>query len=425
MLNVLLKIVCAIILVCITESTIFCASDRLIDDSNLSTTRVFLQTIGRGKNLPDLYGHNQLRIADPVSRKNFVVSWGLYNDRDPMFPFNFYLGRAKFLVAAIPFSKSLEYYRAAKRYVDEDEFVLTLEQKKLLIRRLESSLQPDSNSYLYKIYEDNCSTRLRDVIDELLGGAIRASFDTQVTGVSVREILDKHQSAILGSSTILHAIANSQVDRPLSAWEIMYLPHELQSHLKSVINPATQKPLMVPHQRLVEFPEPKLTTGKARDGFIQKVIGGLFFFGVLILVFQPKLQKKVSSNLKVRAILVANRINVFCWLALGTLIWWVLFANHVLTDHVYLKSNAILVILGPLDIIFGWQISYSAKWQSRMIWYVGLRLGLMALVMFAFWMNLITQDISIIYFYMAPLTVFLIIYFLGQKGRSEQSLAIL
>ncbi len=193
-------------------------SDLLIPRENMATTRVYLQTIGRGSQLPQLYGHTQLHVHDSVSRRNFVVSWGFYDSRDPFsFLLESYRGTVQYLIAAFPTAAVLDMYRREERSLVEDEFSLSIEQKIKLVTSLEQILKPPYNTYLYKIYEDNCSTRLRDLIDGLTDHKLQEFMAKVSANISIRQILREHQSTIPLTGWLLDIIGNREIDKPLSS----------------------------------------------------------------------------------------------------------------------------------------------------------------------------------------------------------------
>jgi hypothetical protein len=50
---------------------------------------------------------------------------------------------------------------------------LTPEERATLFERLSANAEPDQRYYDYDYYRDNCSTRVRDAVDQVLGGELR------------------------------------------------------------------------------------------------------------------------------------------------------------------------------------------------------------------------------------------------------------
>ncbi|HEX9053781.1 MAG TPA: hypothetical protein VF830_02650, partial [Gemmatimonadales bacterium] len=83
-------------------------------------------------------------------------------------------------------------------------------------------------------YRDNCSTRVRDALDRVLAGRIRAATDTIETGHTYRF----HTSRLIASDVPLYTgllLALGQpADHPLTAWQEMFLPLELRQWMRHV-----------------------------------------------------------------------------------------------------------------------------------------------------------------------------------------------
>jgi hypothetical protein len=396
----------------------FAGEDRLIEPEHIANARFYLQTIGRGNGLSDLYGHTQLHIMESVSRRNFVVTWGVYDNFDPLFPINFYRGSAKFLILALPFAQSQKYYQEMKRYVEEDELVLTVEQKTNLLTRLEQTVSvvghfDSHSSYVYKIYEDNCSTRIRDVLNDLLGGSIKQRFSQESTSITVRQILREGQSVIPLSSTFLEIIANKETDRTLSAWDYMYVPLQLRRYLRLVDNPATHEKLLGSQSRLLDFPEPDQP--HRRDGFIRLAL--CFFFSVSVLLTAWRSSGKYLK--KFTAIDGFSRFIVLSLVVVSSGLWWILVVNHIWTSHIYLKQNLNLMIFGPMDFIFG-ILAYTSRFaklaaifdhrrfRACIRAYAIMRVFLIVVAMLGSQFSFFAQDVSVSYFLAVPLVIFLI-----------------
>ena len=58
----------------------------------------------------------------------------------------------------------------------QDKVLLTNAQKETLYKRLIWNAHPENLHYRYSQFYDNCATKVRDALDEALGGKIRAAF---------------------------------------------------------------------------------------------------------------------------------------------------------------------------------------------------------------------------------------------------------
>ena len=68
---------------------------------------------------------------------------------------------------------TLEEVQKGLESIRAQELNLTAAQVDSLRRFLAWNIQPENAEYAYDYYRDNCSTRIRDALDRVLGGAIR------------------------------------------------------------------------------------------------------------------------------------------------------------------------------------------------------------------------------------------------------------
>ncbi|MEQ9208482.1 MAG: DUF4105 domain-containing protein, partial [Pseudomonadales bacterium] len=124
-------------------------------------------------------------------------------------------------------------YRAEQRTVWQDRINLTNPQKAMLYRRLMWNLEPANITYPYQYYFDNCTTRVRDYLDEALSGKLSNTFDG-VTAQTFREQVHSYYESNFLIRFSLDILMNSNIDRPVSEWENMYLPLQLRRQLYEV-----------------------------------------------------------------------------------------------------------------------------------------------------------------------------------------------
>lgn len=95
------------------------------------------------------------------------------------------------------------------------------------------NIRPENSGYAYDYYRDNCSTRIRDALDRVLGGAI-ARYGAAPSGFTWRDEtrrLDQH-SAVVYSGLMIGL--GQPVDSEMSRSEQMFLPIRLREHLDSI-----------------------------------------------------------------------------------------------------------------------------------------------------------------------------------------------
>ena len=219
-----------------------------------SELTVYLMTMGPGKRVWERFGHNAIWIHDPVQGTDKAYNYGLFDLRQENFVIRFIQGRMWYWMQGFPAESYVRLYRRANRSVWLQELEMTAQAKRELAEFLEWNERPENRFYHYDYYRDNCSTRIRDALDRALGGRIKEGTLNLPAGTTYRF----HTRRLTSNDPLVYTgllLALGQpVDRPISAWEEMFLPLSLREHLRriSVVNAGIEKPLVKSERTLFE-----------------------------------------------------------------------------------------------------------------------------------------------------------------------------
>ena len=215
---------------------------------------VYLMTMGPGKRVWERFGHNAIWIHDPVRGTDKAYNYGLFDLRQENFVVRFLQGRMWYWMQGFPAQSYVELYRRANRSVWIQELDMPAPARRELQEFLEWNERPENRFYHYDYYRDNCSTRIRDALDRALGGRIQQSTGALSTGKTYRF----HTRRLTVNDPLVYTgllLALGQpVDRPISAWEEMFLPLALREHIRriTVLEGGVEKPLVKAEQTLFE-----------------------------------------------------------------------------------------------------------------------------------------------------------------------------
>jgi hypothetical protein len=96
---------------------------------------------------------------------------------------------------------------------------------------------PENRFYRYDYFLDNCSTRVRDALDTVLGGSLKRRFTVLTTDWTFRsESVRLTTPAGLAQAGIDLALG-PKADVPITAWESMFIPMRLMEYLRDVTVP--------------------------------------------------------------------------------------------------------------------------------------------------------------------------------------------
>lgn len=137
--------------------------------------KISLVTIAPGPELWSFAGHSVIRIQDPSMGVDANFNYGLFDFRTESFYLKFLKGTLPYQLGAFNFRDELPYWNEDKRAVVQQELNLSASQKQRIYELLMENYRPENREYRYKFFYDNCSTRLRDVLNNAVGDSLKWS----------------------------------------------------------------------------------------------------------------------------------------------------------------------------------------------------------------------------------------------------------
>jgi hypothetical protein len=217
-------------------------------------------TMGPGAKVWERFGHNAIWIHDPVAGTDEAYNYGLFDFEQEDFLPRFLRGHMRYWMAGFPADRYVRSYERDNRSVWVQELNLPPEARLELQRFLQWNELPENRFYHYDYYRDNCSTRVRDALDRFIGGRIRAATESLPSGTTYRFHTQRLTSNDVPIFTGLLLALGEGVDRPISAWEEMFLPLSLREHLRRITVPdrsGAMVPLVKSERTLFESTAPQ------------------------------------------------------------------------------------------------------------------------------------------------------------------------
>src|SRR5215218_7066159 len=202
-----------------------------------TTLRVYLLTMGPGDEVWEKFGHNAIWVHDPQRGGDPAYNYGMFDFQQENFILNFARGRMLYWMEGFDAFVTLDHYRALNRSVWAQELNLTPAQARTVRDYLEWNQRPENRFYRYDYYRDNCSTRVRDVLDRVLGGALKAATASVPSGVTYRwhtRRLVGEGAANLPIYTAINTGLGPAADRQVSKWDEMFLPMRLRDEVRAL-----------------------------------------------------------------------------------------------------------------------------------------------------------------------------------------------
>jgi hypothetical protein len=262
---------------------------------------VQIVTMSEGDLLYERFGHAALRVTDGSS--DLVYNFGTTDFNQPNLFRNFLRGHVKFWVSVSSWQTTFANYRAEDRSIWLQDLHLGDAERQALADRLRWLALPQNRYYDYDHFWDNCTTRVRDLVDVASGGQVRAQLSTRWP-LTIRELALTGFHGMVGMQMGTDLLLGSRVDLPITRYDAAFLPRIMQPALMDVKMPdgvpLASVPLAVYTRRA-----PAVTDGTpAHTGrFVIAALAGLL---ALLGLFLPRLARFVGP-------LVSGLVGLFLW----------------------------------------------------------------------------------------------------------------
>lgn len=196
--------------------------------------QVSLFTFGPGEVYWERFGHNAIAIHDARSGETLSFNYGIFDFEEEDFFLNFLRGHMQYSMDATTLEDDLLAYRKEGRAVLEQRLALTPAQRLKLRQFLLWNLRPENARYRYEYFTSNCSTKVRDALDQVLDGAIRKSLEVRSRGNTFRLQADRLLAPVAGLMLPMDLGLGPYADRRLSFWEESFIPAAFAEHIAQV-----------------------------------------------------------------------------------------------------------------------------------------------------------------------------------------------
>jgi hypothetical protein len=196
--------------------------------------QISLISYGPGETYWERFGHDAIEVRDSVSGESVDFNYGVFDFNESNFFVNFARGHMHYLMDAELSAPEQASYMQDGRSVTRQRLAFTPSQATALRDFLLWNLRPENAGYNYDYYADNCTTRVRDAFDRVLGGAIKTRLAADAGRLTYRQQTARLMSAQPWLMLVLDLGLGPYADQPLSAWQESFLPMVLQENLRGI-----------------------------------------------------------------------------------------------------------------------------------------------------------------------------------------------
>jgi hypothetical protein len=185
---------------------------------------VELVTMGVGSLIWERHGHIALCVRYEDRSQDACFNYGIGDFHHPVeMGMGFFRGKNSFWAGKMDPSGMFDIYRYADRTIWVQPLPLTPEQTQKVIAKLEFDVLEENKSYAYDHFWNNCTTKVRDILDDATGGKLRAMPD-ETDGRTYRDLARQGFFGMRLALLITDMAMGRATDRVPSFYERMFLP---------------------------------------------------------------------------------------------------------------------------------------------------------------------------------------------------------
>jgi hypothetical protein len=312
-------------------------SSTIVYSQPSNDTTVYLLTCGPGTETYSVYGHSALRIVIPEKHIDTVYNWGVFEFDAPNFVWKFAKGRLDYMVIGESLKGFLESYFFEQRYVYSQRINIDASEVRMLVGLINENMKPENVKYRYDFFYDDCTTRIRDLLEKAIGENLKYPPEEKGKLPSFRDMVGKYQSPYPWYKFGVDLIMGSTADKKVSFRDRMFLPLDMMEELSKthVYRSGKMIPLLQNPVVLVDIESPVV---KKMFLVSPPVVFTLVIILVLILTALTKSRKIIKI------------MDLIIYLVFSVLSVLMIFFNFF-TDHQQMRLNLNIIWLNPLIIV--------------------------------------------------------------------------
>ena len=174
-----------------------------------------------------LYGHTVLKVEDDSTGVDACFNYGYFDSSQSNFLFHFVRGETDYVLGVTSYHDFMLENKMKGLEVVEQELNLTLQQKQQLWEDLYINALPENRQYRYNFLYDNCATRPRDMVENIIGKPI--IYPLSKPNQTFRDLIHECVNEFAWMEFGIDLVLGSGADKYITEREKMFLPHYLMN----------------------------------------------------------------------------------------------------------------------------------------------------------------------------------------------------
>lgn len=266
------KIIFLLVIIFTTQIR-FSFSQKLSDKAEIS-----IITCGAGNELYSTFGHSAIRVCDIDRNIDFVFNYGTFDFETPGFYSKFAKGQLDYMLSVAHYKYFLLSYVNENRAVKEQILNLTHQEKEDMYKFLKNNALPENKFYRYDFFYDNCATRVKDVVKDVLGEKLILGSSEIDTLTTFRDIINKYLAGNNWERSGIYLSLGIPADNVVTHEQATFIPDYLEIVLRNsrILSNGQLIPLVKSENILY-----KQNEQETRKGFAD-IVTPLFVFWLLL-----------------------------------------------------------------------------------------------------------------------------------------------
>lgn len=193
------------------------------------TLEASLIIVGPGDPVYTYWGHIGIAVENKETGENLFYDFGNFSFYSDNFYQDFAMGRMMYLGFVTPTDFFISYSLGEDRDFTIYPLNLGNDELKELDSILRWWVRPENREYLYEYYLNNCSTIIRDILNDVTDGELKR-FTESRSDLDFRHYSRTGADPSLFWEILLHYLLGSNLDKTISAWDKMFLPQAVADY---------------------------------------------------------------------------------------------------------------------------------------------------------------------------------------------------
>jgi len=194
----------------------------------------YILTCGPGHELYATFGHTAIWIHDSINETDEVFNFGTFDFETQGFYLKFIQGKLPYALDCSDLNSFVQSYIIEKREIKAQLLNLDSAQVEYVYKNLKENLKEENRYYAYDFFFDNCSTRVRDLLEKIFNNNINWNNGFHDKKETFRQLLNPWVRHMPWTKLGFYVALGSVTDKIAQPRDKLFLPENFFHALENV-----------------------------------------------------------------------------------------------------------------------------------------------------------------------------------------------